>query len=146
MGHSTNFHMTSHNMTNHICEIDGDTAHRESYVMGGLYWLEGEKTTMAFGRYLDRLERRNGEWRMHTRKCTIEMSADTDGSWVHSANVKGFLIARWDGMDPSYDRPYMANREGLRWQGHPVSMQTALTLRSNPDQQAGRAQEADAHP
>jgi SnoaL-like domain len=115
MGHSMNFNMTSHNITNHICELDGDSAHCESYVIGGLFWLDGKTTTMAFGRYLDRLEKRNGEWRMHTRKCTIEMSADTDGTWVHSKNVKGFLKARWDGKDPSYERPYVATTDGVRW-------------------------------
>ena len=54
------------NITNHICEIDGDTAY-----------------------------------------C--------DASWVHSAAVKGFLKARWDGQDPCYERPYVATSEGLRW-------------------------------
>jgi SnoaL-like domain len=115
LGHTMNFNMTSHNITNHVCELDGDTAHCESYVVGGLFWLDDKRTTIAFGRYLDRLEKRDGEWRMHTRKCTIEMSADCDGSWVHSAAVKGFLKARWDGKDPSYERPFEASTEGVRW-------------------------------
>ena len=120
LGHSMNFHMTSHNITNHICDIEGDTAHCESYVVGGLFWLDGKTTTIAMGRYLDRLERRpmpggSAEWRMLVRKCTIEMTANCDASWVYSDNIKGFLKARWDGKDPSYDRPYMPNNEGLRW-------------------------------
>ncbi|TAL03736.1 MAG: nuclear transport factor 2 family protein [Rhodospirillaceae bacterium] len=115
LGHSANFNMTSHNITNHLCEIDGDTAYCESYVIGGLYWLDGKTTTIAFGRYLDQLERRNGEWRIHTRRCTIEMSANTDGTWVQSKNVKGFLKAIWGRKDPSYERPFVASREGLRW-------------------------------
>lgn len=115
MGHAMTFNMTSHNITNHICEIDGDTAHCESYVIGGLFWQDDKTTTMAFGRYLDRLERRGGEWRLHTRKCTIEMTANADATWVYSKNVKGFLKARWDGKDPSYDRPFTASTEGLRW-------------------------------
>jgi len=76
MGHSMNFHMTSHNITNQVLEITGDTAHCESYVVGGLFWLDGKTTTIAFGRYLDRLERRNGEWRMHTRKCFRRLPHD----------------------------------------------------------------------
>ena len=115
MGHQMLFNMTSHNITNHLCDIDGDTAHCESYVIGGLFWQDNERTTMAFGRYLDRLERREGEWRLHTRKCTIEMSADANGSWVFTDNVKGFLKARWDGQDPSDNRPFVAGTEGLRW-------------------------------
>ena len=114
-GHGANFHMTSHNISNHLCQIEGDTAYCESYVMGGLYWLDGETTTIAFGRYLDQLERRNDEWRIATRRCTIEMSADTDGSWVHSKNVKGFLKALWSKDDPSYERPIVSKPAGVRW-------------------------------
>lgn len=114
-GHSANFNMTSHNITNHLCELDGDTAHCESYVIGGLFWLDDKTTTLAFGRYLDRLERRNGEWRIVARRCTIEMSADADGTWVHSKNVKGFLKAAWSREDPSYERPFEAKRDGVRW-------------------------------
>ena len=115
LGHGMNFHMTSHNITNHICDIEGDTAHCESYVVGGLFWKEGNRTSIAFGRYLDRMEKRGGEWRMLVRKCTIEMTADADPSWVHSDAIKGFLKARWDGKDPSYERPFEPNAEGLRW-------------------------------
>jgi len=115
LGHRSLFNMTSHNITNHLCEIDGDTAFCESYVLGGLFWLDGKKTTIAFGRYLDQLEKRNGEWRMLTRRCTIEMTGDTDGSWVHSKNVKGFLKALWSKEDPSYERPIVAGHDGLRW-------------------------------
>jgi hypothetical protein len=124
-GHYMNFQMTSHNITNHICEIEGDTAHCESYVIGGLHWIEGnpgstsegDVTSIAFGRYLDRLEKRDGEWRILVRRCTIEATANTDGSWVHSPNVKGFLKALWDGNDPSYDTPYQwkPKEEGVRW-------------------------------
>jgi len=115
LGHRMNFHMTSHNITNHLCELDGDTAYCESYVVGGLFWLDGQKTTIAFGRYLDQLEKRNGEWRMLTRRCTIEMTADADASWVYSQNVKGFLKALWGRDDPSYERPIVAKRDGVRW-------------------------------
>jgi SnoaL-like domain len=116
-GHRALFNMTSHNITNHLCEIEGNTAHCESYVIGGLFWKDDKTTTMAFGRYLDRLEKRGDEWRLLVRRCTIEMTADTDASWVHSDNVKGFLKALWDGNDPSYERPFVARpvSEGVRW-------------------------------
>ncbi|MFM6933722.1 MAG: nuclear transport factor 2 family protein [Novosphingobium sp.] len=124
-GHAMNFQMTSHNITNHLCEVEGDTAHCESYVIGGLHWIEGnpgstsegDVTSIAFGRYLDRLEKRNGEWRILVRRCTIEATANCDGSWVHSPNVRGFLKALWDGNDPSYDRPFewKPKEEGVRW-------------------------------
>ena len=117
LGHKTNFHMTSHNITNHLCEIDGDTAYCESYVVGGLFWLDGKTTSIAFGRYLDQMEKRNGEWRMLTRRCTIEMTGDTDAKWVYSNNIKGFLKPLWSREDPSYERPIVARppNEGVRW-------------------------------
>ena len=86
-------------------------------LIGGLFFLDGKTTTIAFGRYIDQLEKRNGEWRIVTRRCTIEMSADTDGTWVYSKNVKGFLKALWSKDDPSYERPIVAKpqSDGVRW-------------------------------
>jgi hypothetical protein len=125
MGHAMNFQMTSHNITNHLCEIAGDTAYCESYVIGGLHWIEGnpastsegDVTTLAFGRYIDQLEKRHGEWRILVRRCTIEATANCDGSWVHSPNVKGFLKAIWSKDDPSYERPirWKPKEKGVRW-------------------------------
>ncbi len=116
-GHAKFFRATSHNITNHLCELDGDTAYCESYVMGGLAWKDESKTTIALGRYLDQLEKRNGEWRILTRRCTIEMTADCDPSWVHSDAVKGFLKPIWSKDDPSYERPIVAKttEQGVRW-------------------------------
>lgn len=117
LGHKNNFNMTSHNITNHLCEIDGNTAYCETYVIGGLFWLDGKTTTIAFGRYLDQLEKRDGEWRMLSRRCTIEMTGDTDANWVYSDNIKGFLKGLWSKDDPSYERPIVAKpkSEGVRW-------------------------------
>ena len=114
-GHGANFNMTSHNITNHLCQIEGNQAYCESYVVGGLFWLDGKTTTIAFGRYIDALEKRNSEWRLLTRRCTIEMTADTDATWVYSKNVKGFLKGLWSKDDPSNERPIVAKREGVRW-------------------------------
>jgi hypothetical protein len=125
-GHRNNFHMTSHNLTNHLCELDGDTAYCETYVIGGLRWLEsanrGNTVSIAFGRYLDQLEKRTNaagvaEWRMLTRRCTMELTADADGSWLQAPAVKGFLKPQWSKEDPSYERPIVAKpaSEGIRW-------------------------------
>jgi hypothetical protein len=113
--HGNFFNMTSHNITNHLCEIKGDTAYCESYVIGGLFWLNGKTTTIAFGRYLDQLERRQDQWRIVTRRCTIEMTADADATWVYSKAVKGFLKALWGKDDPSYERPIISKPDGVRW-------------------------------
>ncbi len=116
-GHATFFQATSHNITNHLCELDGDVAYCESYVIGSLFWKDGERTTLAFGRYVDQLEKRGGEWRILTRRCTIESSIQGDGSWVHTDPVKGFLKHLWSKDDPSYERPitWKPKEEGVRW-------------------------------
>jgi hypothetical protein len=116
-GHQMFFRQTSHNITNHLCEIDGDVANCESYVVGGLAWKDESKTTIAMGRYIDRLEKRGGEWRLAVRRCTIEMTADCDPQWVNSAAVKGFLKGIWSPEDPSYERPiqWKPKEEGVRW-------------------------------
>lgn len=64
---------THHNMLNHSCDIDGDVAHTETY-----YLFVGrnrdETNWMAGGRYIDRLERRDGGWKIALRTNAIEWS------------------------------------------------------------------------
>ena len=86
-------------------------------MIGGLRWLHGKSTSIAFGRYLDQLEKRNGEWRMLVRRCTIEMTADADPFWLQADAIKGFLKPQWSKDDPSYERPIVPKPvgEGLRW-------------------------------
>src|SRR5688572_26810973 len=43
-----------HNVTTHTCEIDGDEAHAESYVMVTLLAPGGASATVMCGRYVDR--------------------------------------------------------------------------------------------
>jgi hypothetical protein len=116
-GHRAGFVATSHNITNSICELDGDSANVESYVVGALAWKGADKTTIACGRYLDRLERRGTDWRIVVRRCTIEATADCDGSWIRSQAVQGFLKPIWSKDDPSYDQPYhwQSRETGVRW-------------------------------
>ena len=72
--------------------------------------------TLIGGRYLDRLERRDGVWRISLRRCTIEWAHNADGSFVGSGAFQGFLKGTWDTSDLSYDRPLTAEPErGDRW-------------------------------
>ncbi len=116
-GHRGAFISTSHNITNHLCEIAGETAYCESYVIGALFWKDGKRTSLGFGRYLDQLERRDGKWLIVIRRCTIEATLDGDASWIHSEAIKGFLKGLWSKEDPSYERPiaWKPKNEGVRW-------------------------------
>ena len=67
------------------------------------------------GRYLDRLERRYGVWRIALRRCTIEWALMGDGSLLDSGAFKGFIKATWDKNDPSYARPLQLDTAADKW-------------------------------
>lgn len=51
---------THHDLLNNACEIEGDTAHSETYYFFAARNL-GESNWLAGGRYIDRLQRRDGQ-------------------------------------------------------------------------------------
>lgn len=114
-GHRAAFAGNSHNLTNHACEIEGDVANCETYVMGGLLSLDEKTCKIALGRYVDRLERRDGEWRIKLRRCLIDMVAEGDASWLKSAAVSGFLKGLRSRTDVSYQRPIAIDSSAERW-------------------------------
>jgi hypothetical protein len=114
--HSAVFEDHLHNITTHTCEIDGDLAHCESYVMGTMRARDGKTLMCMGGRYLDRLERRDGVWRMVLRRCTIEWAFTVDASVLQSGAFKGFLKGVRDKSDLSYARPLQLDSEPAdRW-------------------------------
>jgi hypothetical protein len=105
-----------HNITTHTCEIDGDEAHCESYVIGTMVSKDGASIMLMGGRYLDRLEHRDGEWKLALRRCTIEWALPGDASMLQSGAFAGFLKGRWDPSDLSYARPLQLESEPAdRW-------------------------------
>jgi hypothetical protein len=105
-----------HNITTHTCEIDGDVAHCESYVIGTMRPRDGKTIALMGGRYLDRMERRDGTWRIALRRCTIEWAFTADGSMMRSGAFKGFIKGTWDTSDPSYARPLQLDSDLVqRW-------------------------------
>jgi hypothetical protein len=114
-GHAGAFSMNQHNLANHLCEIGGDTAYCETYVVGTFLSHDGLTATMAAGRYLDQLEKRNGEWRILWRRSTVETAMQGDASWLQRPAVRGFLKGTRDRSDLSYQRPYDIGGVGARW-------------------------------
>jgi SnoaL-like protein len=106
---------THHNLLNHSCEIDGDAAHTETY-----YLFVGrnrdETNWMAGGRYIDRLERRDGAWRIALRTNAIEWSGMVPTLPIPFSDVPDVhdngAPAR-SKEDPSYRRP-LTNRRKKR--------------------------------
>ena len=96
-----------HNITTHVCEINGDEAHAESYVIGAMLDKGGLTCRLLNGRYLDRLERRDGRWRIALRRCTVDVVLRADSSIMQSEAFKAFgMIRSTRGADdPGHARP-----------------------------------------
>jgi ketosteroid isomerase-like protein len=100
-----------HNITTHTCEIDGDEAHAESYVLVTLLSPDSATATVMCGRYVDRLERRDGRWRIAVRRATVELAFTADARLLQSSFfvAQGYECGTRDRADISYARPLTAD-------------------------------------
>lgn len=106
-----------HNITTHTCDIDGDVAHCESYVIGLFLNTDGKTGRLIAGRYIDRLERNHGEWRIALRRSTVEVLLTGDASILSMpvfTNL-GYLRGMRDKRDVSYQRPLTLEETPDRW-------------------------------
>lgn len=102
-------HQISHHhmILNHSCEIDGDVAHSESY------WIFAAENhvkpnTLAVGRYIDRMEKRAGHWRIAARICLTESVNDINPMDLPEEardNLTEYGPSARDKTDVSYERP-----------------------------------------
>ena len=104
---------THHNLLNHTCDLDGDVAHTETY-----YLFVGrnrdDTNWIAGGRYIDRLERREGGWKIALRTNAIEWSGIVPTLPIPFGDVPGIHLNGAPSRspeDPSYQRP-LTNRRG----------------------------------
>jgi ketosteroid isomerase-like protein len=99
------FERTMHFVGNQLVEVAGDTAHAESYCIAyhrrGASRSEPASDLIIGLRYCDRLERRDGEWRIAHRVCAMDWSRidPVSDAWEFpSDTVRG----RRDRDDPAY--------------------------------------------
>jgi hypothetical protein len=98
--------MTMHTLANILVESAGDTATAETY---GVAYHSGEpagdlRWNYAAGfRYVDRLARRDGEWRIADRITVVEWVTPWDAD--HARSAKFGALARRDSTDPAYGPP-----------------------------------------
>ena len=104
---------------NHSCDIDGDTAHTETY-----YLFVGrnrdQSNWIAGGRYIDRLERRDQQWKIVLRTNAIEWSGMLPTMPLPFADVADIAlngVPSRNKDDPSYQRP-LTNRRKLQIPKH----------------------------
>lgn len=99
--HTTHQHRTQHHITNHRCKIDGDVAFCESYYVFRSLNKAPPLYTTASGRYLDRMERRDGSWAIAARVCLVEIRNE---HWAPTGfeGDTDYQPATRDRNDPSY--------------------------------------------
>jgi ketosteroid isomerase-like protein len=87
-----------HRVTNELFEIRGDVAYGETYSSMHATNADGVRIE-GLGRYVDRFERRDGEWRIAHRRVITEWVSPGTG-----LSVGEFIPGRRDRGDPSYER------------------------------------------
>jgi ketosteroid isomerase-like protein len=118
--HTATHALHQHAIFNVFVDLDGDVAHTESYYMFVGLNRKGTPLAMSGGRYLDRLEKRDGRWAIAARVCIRdwaplnEIPEPLDQSQmtvvkslpehIRELMRTGPQPAR-DRTDPSYDRP-----------------------------------------
>lgn len=98
------FEATHHGITTHNCSIEGDVAHAESYVYFLVTHRDKAIIGTGYGRYIDRLERREGRWAIAVRRLLMDATFEVARSpWLGEAwdAARG----RRDSSDLSYQRP-----------------------------------------
>ncbi|HEY1775643.1 MAG TPA: nuclear transport factor 2 family protein [Solirubrobacteraceae bacterium] len=101
--HAHSFDAHQHFLTTHTADIDGDTAHTETYWLAVLRRKENGRSVMIGGRYVDRLERREGVWKIVVRRTVMESIAE--GERPEFARWQYYVKGTWDHEDISFARP-----------------------------------------
>jgi hypothetical protein len=109
-----------HYTMNQTIDLEGDVAHAETYYLAVIRLKPGcepppylpkdagndpSKLWFIGGRYCDRLEKREGRWRIAFRLGTMEWLMPGDGSATSPMLKLIGDVARPDSSDPSYERP-----------------------------------------
>jgi outer membrane murein-binding lipoprotein Lpp len=116
-----------HHVTGLTLDITADTAHEEGYILftadvqrdtrfdtAGIpspgRVLPGSKATLGTGRYINRYERRDGQWKMIVHEYVNELSV----SFQPVDLCATACIGSWDTSDLSYQRPLQPLTESER--------------------------------
>ncbi|MFN2536896.1 MAG: nuclear transport factor 2 family protein [Mycobacteriales bacterium] len=105
--HAATSQQHTHNISTHTCDIDGDVAHAESYVLVALLATDGGNATVMSGRYIDRLEKRDGQWRIAARRSTVDLALHGSAALLQlpAFKAQGYPKGTRDRTDASYQRP-----------------------------------------
>jgi hypothetical protein len=96
----------THNITTHWCELQGEQAFADTYVMFVLHRRDRDVVMVGSGRYVDRLERRHGKWKIAERRTLVDIRLEAPAQSLGDS-PGGYVSGTWDKRDPSYQRPMM---------------------------------------
>lgn len=68
------YELTRHCLTNTLVAFEGDTARSESCVTAGHLLVGAHEEMLFYGRYLDRLQKRGGQWKILHRQVVMDWS------------------------------------------------------------------------
>jgi hypothetical protein len=105
-GAHTAFLTHQHLVTNNVVNIDGNEAHSETYYLF-IGQLRREATIqLCAGRYIDRFERRDGQWKIAARRVVMEcLTQLKDPVDLSVEPYSRFTRGAWDRSDVSWERP-----------------------------------------
>jgi hypothetical protein len=93
--------VAQHLLMNHRLQLDGASASAETYFISVAKPVDSDRIEQVGGRYLDRFQRRNGQWRIAHRLVLLDWQSVGDASGMAarlSHSHRGFR----DRNDPSY--------------------------------------------
>lgn len=96
---------TQHFVTNQTIALDGEIAHVESYFFVFIKQKSQDLGALIGGRYADRFEKRDGEWKIALRVVMPEWQAEADARNSGFVSRAGGAVGARDRSDPTYQRP-----------------------------------------
>ena len=97
-----NREVSEHYITNHSVELDGDSAHAETYFLFFCKLEDDAVMRVSGGRYIDRFERREGEWKIALRVVISEWQMHADGEPTVVLRSSSRAVARTVRISPTY--------------------------------------------
>jgi SnoaL-like domain len=105
--------LTTHHLCQSLISIEGDEAEAESYFLARHVYDENDSVIVmaVAGRYLDKIDRRAGNWRIARRRVMIDLRQFSPAG-TKEANSSGAAIGRQPD-DPSFELSLL----GRGWPG-----------------------------
>lgn len=105
--HRQNWDSTQHYICNNEIDLDGSTAHVESYFFLAARLKDSFEMLLVGGRYLRRVEKRGDEWRIAASVCVLDWSSDAN---VLESLTKISSVSSRGPDDWVYHRPLQVTR------------------------------------